>query len=175
MDRKVIAAANRKMYLPAPLPPIVRTLSPAAQDKAIEWRYTTNAPADGWFKSEFDDSTWAKGPAGFGEPSTPNTVVRTQWKTKDIWLRREFEVPGDFKPSTLNLQIHHDEDTEVYLNGKQIATFKRWTSAYETTPLEKQAAEALKPGKNTLAVHCKQNTGGQYIDVGVLDVLERDH
>jgi beta-galactosidase/beta-glucuronidase len=175
MDRKVVAAANRKMYLPAPPPPIVRTLSPAAQEKAVEWRYTTNAPVEGWFKPEFDDSTWAKGPAGFGEPSTPNTVVRTQWKTKEIWLRREFEVPADFKPNTLNLQIHHDEDSEVYLNGKQIATFKRWTSAYETTPLEKQAAEALKTGKNTLAVHCKQNTGGQYIDVGILDVLERDN
>jgi hypothetical protein len=73
----------------------------------------------------------------------------------------------------LSLHVHHDEDAEVYLNGKQIATFRRYTSEYETTPLEKQAAEALKPGKNTLAVHCRQTTGGQYIDVGILDVLER--
>ena len=82
---------------------------------------------------------------------------------------------GDLPSGKLNglaLSIHHDEDTEVYLNGVQVFTARGYITDYITQPLDDKAIAALKPGKNTLAVHCKQTGGGQYIDVGISRLQE---
>jgi hypothetical protein len=69
--------------------------------------------------------------------------------------------------------IHHDEDAEVYLNGTLIAKLSGYTTSYIQVPLNAEARAALKPGLNHLAVHCHQSRGGQYIDVGFVDVKEQ--
>ena len=43
---------------------------------------------------------------------------------------------------------------------------------YMTVPLDEKGVAAVKPGKNVLAVHCKQTGGGQYIDAGLVKVEE---
>jgi hypothetical protein len=48
-----------------------------------------------------------------------------------------------------------------------------YTSDYETVPLSPEARAALASGRNTIAVHCHQTTGGQYIDVGLVDRIPR--
>jgi hypothetical protein len=175
MDADVIAKAARKLYLP---PPKITTLVPTSEHTAQTWRYTTDKPADGWQKSDFDDSSWKSGPGGFGEPSTPGSVVKTTWKTNDIWLRREFDIAGDGKPlmaiHELALRIHHDEDAEVFLNGELIARVTGYTTQYVEVPLDEAARKTLHAGKNTLAVHCRQTGGGQYIDLGIVDLAEAD-
>ena len=45
-----------------------------------------------------------------------------------------------------------------------------FTVEYKTQPVFADGVAALVPGKNTLAVHCSQTTGGQYIDVGLVTV-----
>ena len=126
-------------------------------------------------KPDFDDASWKEGPGGFGEPSTPGSKVRTEWKTPDIWLRRTVELLNGQSRQASPSSIHHDEDTEVYLNGKQIAAVKGYTTDYTLVPLDEKAlAAALKDGKNTLAVHCHQTGGGQYIDVGIVRLIEAD-
>jgi len=174
MDAAAISAANRKVYLPPPPPPAVKTLSATSQEQGVEWRYTTAKPAENWAAADFNDSTWQTGPGGFGEPSTPGAVVRTKWKTDDIWIRRSFEVPAGFVPHGLQILIHHDEDATIYVNGKLVASFTGYIGSYEWMPLDARIKEALQPGKNILAVHCHQTTGGQYIDAGLADVIETE-
>ena len=153
-----------------PKPPVMKTVVATSQDEAKTWRYTTEKPADDWSKVSFDDSSWKTGTGGFGTRMTPGSVVRTEWNTPTIWLRREFELPNsDWK--NLQLLAHHDEDVTVYINGVLAATATGYTSSYEELPLNAAGRAALKPGKNTIAVQCKQTRGGQYIDVGLVDVV----
>ena len=163
-----LAKINARLYLP---PPIIKTVVPTSQQTAHEWRYTTTKPADGWQKPGFDDSAWKVGQAGFGTEGTPGAVVRTVWKTPDIWIRRTFELQAP--PADPHLLIHHDEDAEVFLNGKLAAKVGGYTTDYATVPIKPAAAKALKAGENTLAVHCRQTKGGQNIDVGLAVVIER--
>jgi hypothetical protein len=141
-----------------------------SQETAQSWRYTTKAPAGGWEKPEFDDRGWEAGEGGFGTRATPGAVVRTEWRAPEIWLRRTFEISE--KPSgDLYLSIHHDENADVYINGVRAAREGGYTTAYTERPISKEATEAIKPGKNTIAVRCRQTSGGQYIDVGIVEFV----
>src|SRR5712692_2798814 len=141
VDLERVAAANRGDFSKMPK---VTVIVPTSQEKGLDWRYTLEKPADGWFKSSFDDSGWKTGPGGFGTKGTPGAVVRTEWKTADIWLRREFDWP-DGKFGELCLNMHHDEDAEVYLNGILAAKVSGYISDYELTPLSAETRAALKP------------------------------
>ncbi|MBM4016893.1 MAG: glycoside hydrolase family 2 [Planctomycetes bacterium] len=169
-DVERLAAVNRGDFSKVPPAPVVRSVVPTAEESPQEWRYVTEKPAGDWTKPAFDDSAWKKGRSGFGTKGTPGAVVRTEWRTTDIWLRREFQVPaGDF--SALQLRVHHDEDTEVYINGVLACQLKGFATDYDEQPLAPEARAAFRPGKNVLAVHCRQTGGGQYIDVGIVEVV----
>ena len=130
------------------------------------WRYTLEKPGDDWMKPAFDDTAWKEVPAAFGTAGTPGAVVRTEWKSKEIWLRRAFTL-ASIKLNNPRLFAHYDEDATVYLNGVPAAELPGWTTAYEQFPIQAEALAALRAGKNVIAVHCQQTTGGQYIDVGL--------
>jgi hypothetical protein len=164
MDADKITAANRKLYTS---PPIVRTVIPTSQQEPQDWRFTLEKPGDHWAEPSFDDSKWAVAPGGFGTEGTPGTRVRTRWSTPDIWIRRTLKL--DSVPSSPWLVIHHDEDAEVYLNGKPAFRVQGYTTNYVSIPLSAQAAGLLRVGDNTIAVHCRQTGGGQYIDVGLAE------
>jgi hypothetical protein len=168
-DAEKMAEAARKLYLP---PPVIKTVVPTSQKEGIEWRYTMSKPGDGWEQPDFDDSSWEKGVGGFGAEGTPGSVVRTEWKSSDIWLRRTFELE-DKKIGQPHLNIHHDEDAEIYINGVPAAKVTGFTTDYVTVPINEKGRRALKTGQNCLAVHCHQTGGGQYIDVGLADVVEQ--
>ena len=141
-------------------------LVPTARKEPVMWRYTLEKPADDWMKPAFDDAAWKEGPAGFGTAGTPGAVVRTEWKSKDIWLRRAYTL-ANTKLAAPRLIAHYDEDATVYMNGVLAAELPGWTTAYEQFPIQTEALATLRAGKNVMAVHCQQTTGGQYIDVGL--------
>lgn len=161
----------------APMPiyraPRVVTLVPMAKEDAnIRWHYTTEKPRDDWFQPGFDAGAWPEGPAGFGTRGTPGAEARTLWQSSDIWLRRDFELASE-SWGNVALNAHHDEDMEVYINGVLAAAVPGFTTQYETLPLTAAGRAALRPGRNTIAVHCHQTRGGQYIDVGLARLIEQ--
>jgi len=169
MDVDKVAAANRLLYQP---PPVVKTLVPTSQQIGQTWRYTTDEPRVGWYRAGFSDSDWQEGKGGFGTEGTPGAVIGTEWNSPGIWMRRTFELDS-IKFSRLQLLIHHDEDAEVYINSQLVANLKGHTTGYIQFRLDEKGQKTLKVGTNCLAVHCSQTQGGQYIDVGLVDILEK--
>lgn len=171
IDPKQVREATAHLFLP---PPSVRAIVPRAgqTDTRPTWRYTTAAPPTAgveWFKPPFDDSHWDSGEAGFGSEGTPGANIKTPWTTSDIWLRRTFDLTA--VPANAALSIHHDEDAEVYINGVLAATLPGYSSYYRTVAMAPAALAALHAGTNTLAIHCKQTRGGQYIDCGLVEAV----
>ncbi len=171
IERQFLDAADRQglklRERLAAQPRTVTVLAADSREKAQQWRYTFEEPKGIWHAQAYDDSKWKQGPGGFGERNTPGAVVRTPWKTNNIWMRRTFGLKE--LPSALTLRIHHDEDASVYINGKLVAQTMGHTVNYITLPIKEKAADIVHLGSNTIAVHCKQTAGGQYIDVGLTD------
>lgn len=132
-----------------------------------QWQFVFRKPADGWEKPDFQPNAWRKGFGGFGERSTPGSRVGTDWQTNNIWMRREIDLQA--VPAKPAIFIHHDEDAEVYVNGQQVLKVTGYITEYKVMPLDEKGKQALKVGKNLVAVHCRQTGGGQFIDVHVID------
>jgi hypothetical protein len=84
-------------------------------------------------------------------------------------MRREVELPAEVLANQ-QLWLHHDEDAEVYINGVLALKTSGWVGSYDVFPLTEAGRAALKPGKNTIAIHCRQTGGGQYVDLGFVTV-----
>ena len=167
-DEARTRAAALTLFTP---PPSIVPVVPTARDSATEWRFVTTEPVSDWAAMAFDDGAWATGRGGFGTASTPGSIVGTTWNTPDIWARRTFTLPQNFSVVNPRLFIHHDEDAEVYINGVLALKTVGYSTDYELAAMTPEARAALKPGRNTIAVHCHQTNGGQFIDVGIVDLV----
>lgn len=163
LNLAVLQTANRSDIHKQPL----RVIVPNAIYGRVNWKYTTNDPGDQWVRADFNDVAWQQGYGGFGTTQTPNAMVGTPWNTPDIWLRREFTL-GAEDLQDAQLQLHHDEDAEVYLNGVLAAQVNSFSETYFVTNMSPAAIATLKPGVNRMAVHCRQTSGGQFIDAGIV-------
>jgi hypothetical protein len=166
-------------WAPLPEPPKIVDLVPTGQHRKVIWHYTFTKPADGWEKPNFDDHAWQEGPAGFGTPGTHGIAVGTKWSTGDIWIRRTFTMPDashwpHLPHGDIQLNVFHDEDVDIYINGVLAAAQNGFISDYEPEEMSASAQAQLKPGaKVTLAAHCHQTYGGQGVDIGICEVEEK--
>jgi len=163
IDPAILRAANYGGYFH---PPKKIVLADGLFGRSV-WKYTTNKPADDWFRPDFDASTWQEGMSGFGSTGTPGIFMNGSWSTADIWLRREFTVDAE-DISAIKLQVFHDEDVEIYLNGVPALRLGGFITDYADFEIPNDVKALLQPGINTIAVHCHQTTGGQGIDVGII-------
>lgn len=134
------------------------------------WNYTFNKPGDGWNQRNFNDKSWSEGGAGFGveDLHTPNITVNTTWRSNDIWLRKSFSLRHDWiNFNSAALTLRHDDDVEVYVNGKLVFAESGYNIHYSLHDVSETLRKAMREGENLIAVHVRQDYGGQYFDLGL--------
>lgn len=137
-------------------------------DCASAWKYTMEKPAKDWMTVSFNDHAWKTGAGAFGKKEGSEHFIRTLWDTEQIWLRKSFSCTHDELDKAL-LVMHHDDDVEVYLNGKPLISLDRWNDRYEAFDVTEAVCSAMKKGANMLAIHGRQHHGGgQFIDAALL-------
>jgi hypothetical protein len=80
----------------------------------INVSYTEEEPGPGWTEKQYNDKSWKSDKMPFGSGWDNN--ASTKWVTKNIWVRRLFNI-DDLNIEKLILQLRHDDDVEVYING----------------------------------------------------------
>ena len=164
-------STNASNWAAMPKLPVIKSVLNVASTQSSDWNYTTTRPANDWSAKSFVPKDWKIGRSGFGTAQTPGTTIGTEWSTPDIWLTRDFDLPI-VDVSQLHWLVHHDEDTEIFINGELADEFNGYSVQYETRPLSMAAKKLLIPGMNRISVHCHQTGGGQYIDVGLAIQME---
>jgi Domain of unknown function (DUF4965)/Domain of unknown function (DUF1793)/Domain of unknown function (DUF5127)/Domain of unknown function (DUF4964) len=144
----------------------LRTIITTAEINPYTCKYTETEPGEGWMNKNFNDSKWHPGLAPFGNIQGQS---KTMWTTGSIWLRRVFEL-NSTNFNKLFLRLRHDDDVEVYINGKKMYSCKDcWLSKYVNYPIDDSIKRTLKMGKNILALHCINPHGGAWLDAGIVE------
>ncbi len=136
-------------------------------EAAKPWKHVKENPGEGWQQPDFDDGHWKEGKGGFGRKEGWERRTRTVWRDSDIWLRQSFTCETAAFDRA-ELIIHHDNGAEVFLNGEELWAAGDWNDTYQAFDVTEKARQLLKEGDNVIAVHCHQESGGQYIDMSLL-------
>lgn len=175
MDGKRVRTANTNLYKIEPRAFRFKPILEASQEQPQQWRYSFEVPDNEWTQPGFDDTSWSTGSSGFGNPEWVTPIIRTEWKTDKIWLRRSFNLESLYFDNP-HVIIYHDfeQETMVYLNGELIAEGPEHQFAYTLIPLDKNTRKLFKKWANVLAVHCNKISKRQYVDVGLVDIINKN-
>lgn len=143
--------------------PHYETVLNTSDEESYTVQYTETKPEGDWTSPGYAASNWKSGSAPIGDDEKN---VKTLWKSNDIWVRRSFKVSNPASIDELLLKLNHDDNVEVFLNGKKVYEKTGWTNSFQYFPLNKAD---LKKGENLLAIHLANTAGGRFLDVGLVD------
>ncbi|WP_346319173.1 DUF4965 domain-containing protein [Chitinophaga sp. YIM B06452] len=147
------------------------TVLPTADETPYQVAYTLSNPGSGWQEATFNDAGWKTGGAPF---SDDRQKAKTFWDTNDLWVRRTFTLNDGTNFDNLFLRINHDDNIDIFLNGKPIYHKQGWVNNYVFLDLGEQLKANLKAGKNVLAFHVCNTAGGRFLDAGIVRKVETE-
>lgn len=154
---------------------LLESIVPMADEVRWKAQYTRKNPGAGWEKTDFNASGWKEGEAAFGSPDL--SFVSTRWseENSDLYVRRSFDLTEEDLKNDLYLVYSHDDVFELFINGTSVVnTGETWREGVKLH-LTDDMKKLLKPGKNVIASHCHNTTGGAYTDFGLYKNLARSN
>lgn len=115
--KKVDEQAHQGVKLPAKRDVVV--------PRGAEWAYLAAKgarPGTGWTGLDFDDTSWKRGPAGFGYGDKDDKTVLGDMEDqyKVVYVRKEFELENREGVARIGLAVSYDDAFIAYLNGKEV-------------------------------------------------------
>ncbi len=154
----------------------IRHVVRASNAGGHSWRhrqFKSGLGNDGWQEVEYTETgNWRDGHTPFGD-----TWQRTRWPADQRYLdlRTTFEL-GRRTPKAAVLNVSHDDQCVVYLNGLEIYRGEKYLTD-QWIGLDEVATEAFVAGRNMLAVRVINTGGASHFDLGLTtcDRSFRDH
>ena len=138
------------------------------QDMQISGRNETLS----WTAADFDDSQWSETLMPIG--SSDVNFIQSIWPGGDNtnhWFRRDFVLDEVHPTSKYVLNVLHDDNYKVWVNGSLLDAADNWTNGTNAVQIEVRAA-LLNEGVNVIAAYVQQNWGGKLYDCGLTEELD---
>lgn len=146
---------------------VLSAIAPMADEVKWEGRATRELQAEGWQAEGFNDSSWDLQQAAWGSPDLENIGTRWEREGTDIYIRREVNLSKEDLDKDLYLKYSHDDVFRLFVNGKEVAnTGETWVNGV-ILHMDSTMKALLHEGRNIIAAHCHNTTGGAYADYGL--------
>lgn len=146
---------------------VLSSIAPMSDEERWEGKVAYQTPADGWQKESFNDSEWRTEKAAWGTEGENISNRRFGRQGSDIYIRREVELTAQQLQEDMYVKYSHDDVFELYINGTKVAdTGETWVNDV-VLHLDGDLKNLLHAGKNIIAAHCHNTTGGAYVDFGL--------
>ncbi|MBN1672531.1 MAG: fibronectin type III domain-containing protein, partial [Kiritimatiellae bacterium] len=156
------------------------TTRPAPHEQSLPpgavWRYrlgtaAPSQPAGAWHQTNFDDSTWATGPAPFGYgPLEYGTDLESAMKgaCTCVFLRRALQLESPAQVTCLSITVEFDDGFVLWLNGQELARANVGAAAYEPVAFDAVSSGYVAGSAEQRTVTL---TGGALPALGAANVL----
>lgn len=146
----------------------LKMILPTVVEEKWEGKYTFDKPqGEDWKTIGYNDNAWKNGRSAFGTKGEPH--LSTLWETKDIWVRRTFNLDEELSDKSIYLNYSHDDIFELYINGIQVVGTDYSWKYNVLQELSDEVKATLKQGENIITAHCHNRTGGAYVDFGLYE------